>query len=244
MLALLGIAAASCLDCKRSKAGSAPPAASEAVSPAPPGPPNSDPGVDEIRDGDLFSVTIPSTRRACFAYPAARFDATKCPPGTKTIDESRFPTKARPLAIAFFPLGVDGGGAMAQLTVSMNHMPDGGPVFQPVPFMARAWARGLMKGVPTSFPGGTARGDESRVRLLTAHGVPVARFTYDVDGLSGAWKRYEHHVTYGIWSPEGIYTYALASVAQDADAADAVADEMVASLRIAHLAPPRPRHAP
>ena len=97
-----------------------------------------------------------------------------------------------------------------------------------------------MKGVPKSFPGGTPRGDESRVRILTAHGVPVARFEYDVDGLSGSMRRFEHHVTYGIWSPEGVYTYSLSSVAQDAAAVDAMADDMVGSVRIAHLAPPVP----
>jgi len=65
----------------------------------------------------------------------------------------------------------------------------------------------MMKGVSTSLPGGTPRGDASSVRILTAHGLPVARFEYDVDGLSGAFKRFEHQVVYGIWSPEGVYTY-------------------------------------
>lgn len=236
-LAFLVVAAASCLGCKRSKIGSDPPAASETVSPAPPDPPSRDPGVDEIRDGDLFSVTIPSTLRACFAFPASRFDASKCPPGTKTIDPSAFPEKVRPMAIAFFRLGADGGGDFVQLTVSltlMNHP------YQPIPVTAKAWARGLMKSVPKAFPGGTPHGDETRVRVLTAHGLPVARFEYDVDGLSGKWERFDHHVTYGIWSPEGVYTYSLSSVAQDAAAVDATADDMVESVRIAHLAPPVP----
>jgi hypothetical protein len=237
MLVSLAVVAASCLGCKRSPIGADPPVASETVSPAPPGAPTSDPTLDEIRDGDLFSLTIPASLHACFAFPAVRFDASKCPPGSKPIDRSSFQEKVRPLAIALFRPGTDGGGTLVQLTVSMTQM---NHAYTPVPPIARAFARGLLKSVPTSFPGATARGDENRVRILTAHGLPVARFAYDVDGLSGPSKRFEHCVTYAVWSPEGAYTYSLNSLAQDAAAADAMADEMVASVRIAHLAPPVP----
>lgn len=236
-LAFLVVATVPSLGCKRSKARSDRPAASETVSPAPPDPPSLDPSVEEMRDGDLFSLAIPASLHACFAFPPARFDASKCPPGSKTVDPSAFPQKVRPIAIVFFRPATDGGGAFAQLTVSMTLMDH---AYQPVPAIAKAWAGGLMKGVPKSFPGGTPRGDESRVRILTAHGVPVARFEYDVDGLSGSMRRFEHHVTYGIWSPEGVYTYSLSSVAQDAAAVDAMADDMVGSVRIEHLAPPVP----
>lgn len=233
----VALVVAACPGCKRSRAGTDAPAASETVSPAPPGRPSTDPAVDEIRDGDLFSLTIPASLRACFAFPAARFDASKCPPGTKTIDASKFPAKTRPLAIAFFRSGMDGGGTFLQLSVSMTQADH---AYQPVPATAKAWARGILKSIPTSFPGGTVRGDESRVRILTAHGLTVARFAYDVDGLSGTYKRFEHDVTYAIWSPEGAYTYSISSVAPAAADADSMADEIVASVRIAHLAPQVP----
>jgi hypothetical protein len=237
MLVFLVAEVALCVGCKRSASGTAPPAASETVSPAPPGPPSSDPTLEEIRDGDLFALTIPASLHACFAFPAARFDASKCPPDSKPIDPSVFPAKVRPVAIALFPLGANSGGTLVQLTVSMTKM---NHAYLPIPPTAKAWASGLLDSVSKSFPGATARGDSSRVRILTAHGLPVSRFVYDIDGLSGPTKRFEHCVTYAIYSPEGAYTYALNSVAQDAAAADVMADEMVASVRIAHLAPPVP----
>jgi hypothetical protein len=196
--------------------------------------------VDEIRDGDDYSLAIPARLHACFVFPASMFDADECPPGSKIADPAAFPSKVRLLAIAVFRLGVDSGTGLVQLTVSMNQM---GHSYQPFPASARAFADGITRGIPQSFAGATVRGGTADVRLVTANGLPMARFAYDVDGLSPQSRRFAHGVMLAVWSPEGAYTYTLNSRAEDAAAADAMADEMATSVRIAHLAPPAPPEA-
>jgi hypothetical protein len=83
-------------------------------------------------------------------------------------------------------------------------------------------------------------GRHRATRGLTAHGLPMARIVYDVDGLSGQNARLAHDVTYVVWSPEGAYTYSLNCPSAAAAATDALADDMVASVRLAHLAPAKP----
>jgi hypothetical protein len=68
----------------------------------------------------------------------------------------------------------------------------------------------------------------------------MARITYDVDGVSGMAPLLEHSVNYVVWAQEGAYVYSLNSPSSAAAATDALADEMVASVGVAHLAPARP----
>ncbi len=214
-----------------------PPAASTAVpSPAPPGPP--DPSVLEIRDGSDFVVTVPARAHPCVLFPASLFDPAKCPAGAQPAPSppGGLPGKVRLLAVAALE-GDLPGGAPVQLTVSLNRMEHS---YQPVPATANAFARGAVDSVLRSQTGASVRGGAPTVQLLTTHGLPVAKVTYDLEGTTTGGARLAHASIYAVWVPGGMYVVSLNAPPESAAYAAALADEMAATLRVAQLAPPAP----
>ena len=206
-------------------------------SPATPGP--QDPGVLEIRDGFDFAVTVPARAHACVVYPASLFDEAACPKAARahTNPPSGLSEKVRLLAIAILQPGAP-GGVPVQLTVSLDKRDH---PYQPEPDGAFAFAEGLMAATRRTQPGATVRGRAPEIRFLTAHGIPVVRMTYDLDGCTGTQERLAHASIYTVMTPQGMYWVALNAPLDEAEVARDLADEMVGSLRVSKLAPPLPR---
>ncbi|HEY6463024.1 MAG TPA: hypothetical protein VIY73_22800 [Polyangiaceae bacterium] len=207
------------------------------ASPARPGPP--DPSVLEIRDGFDFAVTIPARAHACVVYPASLFDEAACPKAARAHSgvPAGLSEKVRLLAVAILQPG--GAGGAVQLTVSLQRRDS--PPYQPEPAGAYAFADGLMAAIGRTSPDATVRGGAPEIRLLTAHGLPVVRMTYDLDGCTGKQKDLAHMSSYGVMTPQGWYVFTVNAPVDEAEIARALADEMVGTLRVSKLAPRLPR---
>ncbi len=188
-----------------------------------------------VRDGDEYSFDVPRRARPCIVFPASMFESANCPPDARPLDTPP-PSPERERVIA---LGIVQAGDQrpAQITVTFNRLKRS---FQPDQAVAEAFAAGMMRQIPASIPGGRVRAETSTVGLLAMHGLTVARVAFDVDGASGPYERFQHAVSYSVWGPGGSYTVSLYTANANAPALDALAQEMAATIRLSHPAPPMP----
>ena len=71
------------------------------------------------------------------------------------------------------------------------------------------------------------------------NGIPLVRFTFDLDGVPEEKELMQHHVGFAASSRDARYTLVFSSRTADAEVVDAFADESLASLRLPHRAPTR-----
>lgn len=225
LLALLATAA-----CHRSSS----PAGADAGTALP-----SAPAVDVVvlRDGDDFSVAVARGASPCILYPENLFDATMCPAELQPMSTPPpRPGRSRLVALGVVRFLHETETRAGQLTVTMNRMDH---PREPTQASAVAFASGMTDSLVKSVPGVmlSAAGTSTRV-MTTDSGLHVARIAYDYSRLGDDRPKYEHSVSFTVWSTDGAYTVSLSCDKQYAVVMDALADQMAASLKVARPAAP------
>jgi hypothetical protein len=214
--------------------GDTPPAAARAVTP----PASAAPAPTVVRDGDAYSFGIPARAGACVLFPATLFDAAACPSQAKPLTTAPdMPEDVRLLAVGI--LRIDDPGHEHQavlLTASLDKMRHS---LEPDEASAASFAAGMRDEAKESAPGTTVHSGSESVRLASIHGVRLARIAFDLDGATGTYARLQHTIAIVGWSSAGAYAITLNCTRADAPAADALADEIAKSVRVAAPAPPR-----
>ena len=190
-----------------------------------------------LRDGADFSVAVARGANPCILYPDTMYDATMCPVEARPLPSAPpGPSRSRMVALGLVRFVDKGEPRIGQLTVSLNRMDH---PREPTQESAQAFASGMADSITRSVPGATVAPGGPSLRLVTTEaGLHVARITYDVTRISGDNPRTEHSVSFTVWATDGAYTFALTARQQYADVMDALAEQMAASLRVAHPAPP------
>lgn len=183
----------------------------------------------EIRDGNDFSVVLPEGNRVCLVFPAARFERAACP--------------ADAAPIADIPLGPDGLALAVGSVLVVEHGHDvrvgiiatrlTGEDTRP-PDDVSAYARAMADAVAKSHPGARLAG-EPEGYVVRAGAQSAARTAFQVDGLSKEGRAYK--VVYTIWSENAEYVLWSTGLAASSHAVDVIADQMGATLHVAHPAP-------
>lgn len=191
----------------------------------------------EIGDGDDFAVKLREDALVCIHTPPPDHPDPACarfgsPPRS---DTSKGPIRVVSSGIVRVPASEQGALVVTVL------------VRAKVPFVAEPesnadameYAREYAGGVATSLPPARVRAGDPVASVFKVGGIPLVRFSFDLDGVPEDKELMQHHVGFAASSHDARYTLVFSSRTADAEVVDAFADESVASLRLPHRAPTR-----
>jgi len=189
-----------------------------------------------LRDGNEYVVHLRDDALVCFRTPPPDHPDPACAglvapgrPGKETLVD-------RMIAVATVRIPDGDGTAMASVVLhwARRAFPME-PEKQDVAAYAREFASGFAQTMPQAHMHPGAPGSE----LWKIDGLPLARFTIDLDDVPDDKVSLQHTVTFAAWSRDGVYMLSFMTSAPHAHAVDAFADESIASLTLAHRAPTR-----
>ena len=188
-----------------------------------------------IRDGDRYVVHLRDDALVCFQTPPPAHPDPACEglvapprPGKVTFAE-------RLIAVA--TVRIPGGDTTAIATMTFLRLRRAFPM-EPETEDLAPYAKELVSGFTKSLPGAHLHAAPSS-ELWKIDGLPVARFSVDLDDVPPDKERAQHVISFDVWADDGVYALSFTSRASDARAVDAFADESIASLKLAHRAPTR-----
>jgi hypothetical protein len=196
-----------------------------------------DAGATEIGDGDDFEVKLREDALVCLHTPPPTHPDPACaqygsPPRS---DTSKGPIRVVSSGIVRVPASAEGALVVTVL------------VRAKVPFVAEPetsadameYAREYAGGVAKSLSPARVHAGDPAASVWRVNGIPLVRFTFDLDGVPEEKELMQHHVGFAASSRDARYTLVFSSRTADAEVVDAFADESLASLRLPHRAPTR-----
>jgi hypothetical protein len=192
-----------------------------------------------LRDGDAYSVSVARAAAPCILYPESLFDTSLCPAEARPMPSAPpGSSRSKLVALGLVRFVDQEQVLMGQLTVSFNGMSHAS---EPTQATAVAFGSGMVDSLVKSVPGSAVVGGGPSVRLMTTDsGLHLARISFDLSRIAGDKPKLEHSVSYTAWAADGAYTLSLTTRVGYASMLDALADQMAASIRVAHPAPPVP----
>ena len=191
----------------------------------------------EIGDGDELEVRLREDALVCIHTPPPVHPDPACaqfgsPPRS---DTAKGPIRVISSGILRVPASEQGALVVTVL------------VRAKVPFVAEPdttadameYAREYAGGVAKSLSPARVHAGDPAASVWRVNGVPLVRFTFDLDDVPEDRQLMQHHVGFAASSRDARYTLVFSSRTADAEAVDAFANESVASLRLPHRAPTR-----
>lgn len=191
----------------------------------------------EVGDGDELAVKLRDDALVCIHTPPPEHPDPACalfgsPPRS---DTAKGPIRVISSGIVRVPASV--GGALAVTVLVRAKVPF---VTEPETNAdALDYAREYAGGVAKSLAPAHVHAGDPAASVWKVNGIPLVRFTFDLDGVPEDRQLMQHHVGFAASTRDARYTLVFSSRSADADVVDTFANESLASLRLPHRAPTR-----